>query len=579
MADKAYMDYTLVTPTSDDTVLGEQNGLVKRFAVSDLAAGAALADAGGAGLIGFDASETYAAGTVGAKLRRTHIQPEGYGAVGDGVADDTAAVTSAIAAMAAGRTLELIGNYKITSGLLLTDLSRMAFVGKGRIFLSGAASGAFIFQMAGTCDDLLFEGFTLYGDNNAAYSQTVFGNNSGQTLSRIRYRDLNVSGINVGLSLTGNGGACTKSSVKGCVLSDIVGVASGSGYGIHMDNCTGAIVALNQIDNASRHAVYHGRGTNNKVLGNTIKNHRSAVYTGGVVSAMPIARASGILVQGNTFIDCYDGQVEITQDTSTSLNCSDITVVDNHFIGRKNSTPAIMVGEQSVPTSYRTSDVLIDDNKFSEDYASVGTTPSVLINNGVDVTVRGNKGKKTGVTGTARFIEIGNDTYIGAAADCTGSIVKDNDCTFAGATLTDARLVSIANAVATNTSSHYVGPNYGTGVSDDVVTAVSITNKALIIEDRNGMRKGVYTDGDTTPDVAGINYMEITNTGATSITNFDGGKEGQVLHLRFRDGNTTLTNNMYMAGGLSKNFGINDTCILIGRASGANWEQIGGSDN
>jgi hypothetical protein len=58
------------TPTSDDTVLGVQGGLVKRFTLAALP---------------FDASETYAAGTVGAKLSQTiSVKDEPYGAVGDG---------------------------------------------------------------------------------------------------------------------------------------------------------------------------------------------------------------------------------------------------------------------------------------------------------------------------------------------------------------------------------------------------------------------------------------------------------------------------------------------------------------
>jgi hypothetical protein len=92
MADKAVGDYTVASPNSDDSVLGWQNGMVKRFAVSDLAAGVALADAGGAGLVGFDASETYPAGTVGAKLGEAPTTPYDEGAIGNGIADDTDAV-------------------------------------------------------------------------------------------------------------------------------------------------------------------------------------------------------------------------------------------------------------------------------------------------------------------------------------------------------------------------------------------------------------------------------------------------------------------------------------------------------
>jgi hypothetical protein len=134
MADKALTAYALVAPTSDDTVLGEQNGLVKRFAVSDLAAGAALADAGGAGLIGFDASETYAAGTVGSKLGEI-ISVKDYGAVGDGVTDDTAAIQAAIDT--GKNVFRPAGTYK-TTGTLTISTSYQRFYGPGVLVPTGA---------------------------------------------------------------------------------------------------------------------------------------------------------------------------------------------------------------------------------------------------------------------------------------------------------------------------------------------------------------------------------------------------------------------------------------------------------
>jgi hypothetical protein len=86
-------------------------------------------------------------------------------------------------------------------------------------------------------------------------------------------------------------------------------------------------------------------------------------------------------------------------------------------------------------------------------------------------------------------------------------------------------------------------------------------------------RKGTYTDGATTPSVAGVSYLIIANTSATSITNFTGAVEGQVLFLRFNDSNTTITrNNAYLAG--SANFTSAQNAILVLIYEGAAWFEV-----
>ncbi|MFH1320319.1 MAG: hypothetical protein ABII90_06685, partial [Bacteroidota bacterium] len=56
-----------------------------------------------------------------------------------------------------------------------------------------------------------------------------------------------------------------------------------------------------------------------------------------------------------------------------------------------------------------------------------------------------------------------------------------------------------------------------------------------------GVTEITTTDGDTTPSVAGYNYLLVTNSGATTITNFDDAIKGQMITLIFTDGNTTIT--------------------------------------
>ena len=52
--------------------------------------------------------------------------------------------------------------------------------------------------------------------------------------------------------------------------------------------------------------------------------------------------------------------------------------------------------------------------------------------------------------------------------------------------------------------------------------------------------KVAFTDGDATPDVGDGNFFETANTGATTITMFDGGANGQIINVVIADVNTTI---------------------------------------
>ena len=91
-------------------------------------------------------------------------------------------------------------------------------------------------------------------------------------------------------------------------------------------------------------------------------------------------------------------------------------------------------------------------------------------------------------------------------------------------------------------------------------------------------RIGTYTAGDTTPSVLNVSHMIISNSGATSITNFTDAVNGQILTLIFNDANTTVTrNNAYLSLGLNFTSTANDTLTLI--YNGGLWYEVSRSVN
>jgi hypothetical protein len=118
----------------------------------------------------------------------------------------------------------------------------------------------------------------------------------------------------------------------------------------------------------------------------------------------------------------------------------------------------------------------------------------------------------------------------------------------------------------------------GKGLADsagNLKLAVTTTSVAASSVLSGGLthRKGVYSAGATTSSVAGVSYLDITNASATSITNFTGAVEGQMLLLVFRDANTTITrNNAYLAGSANFTSANNATLLLV--SDGTAWYEV-----
>lgn len=104
----------------------------------------------------------------------------------------------------------------------------------------------------------------------------------------------------------------------------------------------------------------------------------------------------------------------------------------------------------------------------------------------------------------------------------------------------------------------YLGTSHGGAFNNDVkinssgnvTVAGTLTVTGLVTGSAGYTPKvATYTAASTTPSVIGATFMYVANSGATTITNFLGGVEGQQLCMLFADGNTTFTRaNAYLNG-------------------------------
>jgi hypothetical protein len=85
-----------------------------------------------------------------------------------------------------------------------------------------------------------------------------------------------------------------------------------------------------------------------------------------------------------------------------------------------------------------------------------------------------------------------------------------------------------------------------------------------------------FADADSTPSVAKGNFFKTANTGATTITMFDDGLDGQFIFVVL-DGNTTID---FTGTNLKGNTGADLTdaqgAFLFGVFDGSNWNCITG---
>jgi len=82
------------------------------------------------------------------------------------------------------------------------------------------------------------------------------------------------------------------------------------------------------------------------------------------------------------------------------------------------------------------------------------------------------------------------------------------------------------------------------------------------------------TDGDATPDVSAGTYFETANTGATSITDFDGATDAKIA-LKAGDALTTIVHDaakIALQGGIDITLNANDIMSFVER-SGVWYEE------
>lgn len=219
--------------------------------------------------------------------------------------------------------------------------------------------------------------------------------------------------------------------------------------------------------------------------------------------------------------------------------CNKITISDNIV----NTVPGD--GTEAGIQIYASDEFVIADNIVTD--CPVG---------GIQVEVEGTDQSRTGtITGNLvkdcpRGIHIDTDT-VNSSVAISGNIVQNSssrgisvqggaDYTIAGNGVEDSVLAYRIDAES-NANTIVFGSNLSTNTTTDR-SFLNVTNSSLYVSGNNFVSDSApliaFAADDTTPDVSkGNRFKTVANSGATAITNLDGGVDGQLVMIK--GGSTT----------------------------------------
>ena len=224
-----------------DTVFADKLRTDELYINNNLVVPAQLAQATNANVVQYTPAGTGAvATTLQAKLRET-VSVKDFGAVGDGVADDTAAINAALAASnsvyAPPGTFLTTGNHTITT---------QTFAGAGRtatIFKrSSSTNNVFLVMGDGQLQNLTVDGDNTWG-NGVVVNTTTFGQLKPSVVDTIAVKNIGATAASISITAISNAAQCQITAAShGLVAGDYVDIKNVTGL-VSTNNPTKSVVS------------------------------------------------------------------------------------------------------------------------------------------------------------------------------------------------------------------------------------------------------------------------------------------------------------------------------------------------
>jgi parallel beta-helix repeat protein len=468
-----------------------------------------------------------------------------FGAVGDGITDDTVAIQAALDASAGNYLYLPTGSYKISANLNV-NVNGITFYGPGTLVATSTITGGMVLCLNGdniNIRDISIDG-GLVPTGTWVRGIGASGSCNNVLIENVRVFDTSFSGID----FTDNEDVYDHTRVKiiNCNISN-------SGWvGINVCGVNDLEVSGNTISRTGYDAVAVWRSANARIRNNKISKATAPdiIYDGA-------GSYLGVEKGGFIYIEPHDSECIISGN-----NCE-----DNINAG----WDGIIIGEA---VSHEFSNISISHNvlKNCGGYGIDTTSNCSTVGNVVTGAVGAGIFCGNDLGGTIRNVVIANNVLhnIGIDADAYGILISSNN-----AQANVFSNISIhGNVVSDDRATKFTEYGIGINRSDGTFSRISIGENDFSLVDGEsvnmfgtGNTNGVYfwttnnikttpkTISGTTPSVIGHNFFLISNGDSVTMTDMVEGYVGQDILVMFANANTTLTltgGNMYGNGGSNK---------------------------
>jgi len=215
--------------------------------------------------------------TVDSKLKES-VSVKDFGAVGNGIADDTAAFVAAVAAVATGGELIVPagGTYLLASQVVIAKSMTVRLLGTIKPFAVTATAGTALFSITASNVSITGGGVGTIDGISTTYKNWcgIATSNAASRLTAVHVSGLNF--VNVGVDSTAaycvsfdcvDDGSMTGNRLRNCgVVSNVVG----GGFGLYMQFCRRCKITENSLATVGSTGINDSAGTQNIISNNNL---------------------------------------------------------------------------------------------------------------------------------------------------------------------------------------------------------------------------------------------------------------------------------------------------------------------